>query len=250
MKNKLGQNFLTDKNIAKREIEYAEISNKDTVLEIGPGKGILTNILAEKAKKVIAIEYDKDLISNLERILPENVELIHGDAVRIDFNTLTRFNKVVSNLPFQISSKITFKLLNYSFDIAVLIYQKEFASRMIANAGTKDYSRLSVNVYYRAYCDILGTIPKSCFNPTPKVDSCIVKLTPREKPAFYVIDENFFFEFTRNLFNNRRKKINTILHRFYDINIDEISFRNNRAEELTPEQLGELCNIIFTSLNS
>lgn len=250
MKSKLGQNFLTDKNIAKRETQYAEISDKDTVLEIGPGKGILTDILAEKAKKVIAIEYDKKLISDLEKILPGNVELIHGDAVRIDFNALPKFNKVVSNLPFQISSKITFKLLDYDFDIAVLIYQKEFASRMIANVGTKDYSRLSVNVFYKAYCDILETIPKCCFNPMPKVDSCIVKLIPKKKPAFRVIDEKFFFEFIRNLFNNRRKKINNIIHRFYKINIDKIPFSNNRAEELTPEQLGELCNIVFTSSNS
>jgi 16S rRNA (adenine1518-N6/adenine1519-N6)-dimethyltransferase len=140
--------------------------------------------------------------------------------------------------------------LDYNFDIAILIYQKEFASRMIAKAGINDYSRLSVNVYYRANCDILETIPKNCFKPIPKVDSCIVRLTPRKKPAFYVIDEKFFYEFTRNLFNNRRKKINTIIQRNYNINIDKIPFSNNRAEELTPEQLGELSNIIFNSLNS
>jgi 16S rRNA (adenine1518-N6/adenine1519-N6)-dimethyltransferase len=101
---KIGQHFLREASIAKKEVEYANLSNKDIVLEIGPGNGILTKLLANKAKKVIAIEIDSRLVKELKDVLPENVMLIHGDALKIDFRDLPRFNKVVSNLPFNISS--------------------------------------------------------------------------------------------------------------------------------------------------
>jgi 16S rRNA (adenine1518-N6/adenine1519-N6)-dimethyltransferase len=244
MKAKLGQNFLINKKIAEREVEYASVTKLDTVLEIGPGKGVLTNILASKAKKVIAVEIDKKLVENLKEILPENVELINSDILKIDLKDLPKFNKVVSNLPFQISSPFTFRLLDYDFELAVLIYQKEFADRMIAKPKTKDYSRLSVNVYYKAYCETLGVVPKSCFSPQPKVDSCMIRLIPRKHPAFDVVDEKFFFELTRNLFNFRRKKIGTILKDFYKIKDKDIPFFDNRVEELMPEQIGVLSNYL------
>lgn len=245
MKQKLGQNFLIDKRVAEREINYADISEKDVVLEIGPGKGVLTKLLAEKAKKVIAIELDKNLFNNLNTALPSNVELINDDVLKINFDALTKFNKIVSNLPFQISSPITFKLLDYNFDLAVLIYQKEFADRMIAKSGSKDYSRLSVSTYYKAECEVLETVPKVCFNPQPKVDSCIVKLVPRKDPPFSVPDEQFFFNFTRNLFNHRRKKIKNILDERYSLKLKNFPHLDDRVENLTPEQIGELSNTIF-----
>ena len=175
VKKKIGQNFLIDKQVVKREINYADLSKNDIVLEIGPGEGILTKILATKAKKVIAIEIDSRLVEKLEPTLPDNVRLINSDVLKIDFNTIPAFNKVVSNLPFQISSPITFKLLEYPFTKAVLIYQKDFADRMVAKQGSKDYSRLSVGVYYKAHCRILETVSRKCFYPTPKVDSCIIE---------------------------------------------------------------------------
>ena len=245
MKQKLGQNFLIDKNVAKKEIEYADITKDDIVLEIGPGKGILTTLLAKKAKKVIAIELDKNLVNNLKISLPNNVELIFGDAIKIDFNTLPKFNKIVSNLPFQISSPVTFKLLDYDFNLAILIYQKEFAERMIAQPGTKEYSRLSVGVYYKAMCEVIGTIPKTCFKPQPKVDSCIIKITPRTVPPFSVLDEKFFFELTKKLFNHRRKKIKNILFEKNENKIENIPYLENRIEDLSPEKIGELSNILF-----
>lgn len=245
MKRNLGQNFLIDKNIAAREVKHAKISKKDIVLEIGPGKGILTLLLAEKAKEVISIEIDEKIVKNLRDRLPDNVTLIHKDALKVDFDDLTIFNKIVSNLPFQISSPITFKLLDYDFCLAILVYQKEFAKRMIAIPGRKDYSRLSVNVYYKAKCELLETIPKTCFKPQPKVDSCAVKLIKRKKPPFLVINKDFFFELTRILFNYRRKKIKKILNEFYGIHKEDIPFLDNRVEELTPEQIGNLSNILY-----
>ena len=245
MKKKLGQIFLTDKKVAEREVEYANITRDDIVLEIGPGLGILTKFLAEKAKKVIAIEIDEFLFDNLKQSIPKNVELIQADAVKLDFKKLPKFNKIVSNLPFQISSPITFKFLNYGFDLGVLIYQKEFANRMIATPSSKDYSRLSVGVYYKADCKIIEIVPKTCFEPQPKIDSCIIKLIPRKYPIFSLINENFFFNLTKNLFNHRRKKIKNILNNLYHIPLKDVPYLNKRVENLTPEQIGHLSNILF-----
>jgi len=246
MSTKLGQNFLIDKNIAIKEVNFANISKNDIVLEIGPGNGILTNILAEKAKKVIAVEIDKKLAENL--VIPDNVEIINKDILKVDFDKISKFNKIVSNLPYQISSPITFKILNYKFDLAVLIYQKEFADRLIAQPGSKDYSRLSVNIFYKANCKMLDNVSKTCFIPQPKVDSRIIRLIPRDKPAFYVINEEFFKDLVKILFNHRRKKINTIINNNYNINLETIPFLENRVEDLSPKNIGKLCNLIYKKI--
>jgi len=248
MRAKLGQNFLINKKIAEKEVEYASINMQDTVLEIGPGQGILTYFLASKAKKVIAVEIDKKLVEKLKKTLPENVELINNDILKIDLKNLPKFNKVVSNLPFQISSPFTFKLLKYDFELAILIYQKEFADRMVAKPKTSSYSRLSVNVHYYADCEILEVVSKSCFRPQPKVDSRMIKLIPRMNPAFNVDDENFFFDLTKNLFNFRRKKIGTIINYLYDFEYKDVPFIEKRVEELTPEQIGDLSNYLYRIL--
>ncbi len=243
-KTKYGQNFLIDKNVAKKEIRYADLKNTNVVLEVGPGKGILTNLIAEKVRRVIAVEIDKNLVNNLKKNLPKNVILIHKDILKLDLNKLPKFNKIVSNLPFQISSPITFKILDYNFSKAVLIYQKDFAKRMVAKPNTKDYSRISVATYYKSICRIIENIPKSCFMPTPKVDSSIVEILPRKKSPFEVLDEKFFFDMTRNLFSHRRKKIGTILKSYYQ-NFESYPYLDKRVGELSPEELGKLCNTIL-----
>lgn len=245
---KLGQNFLINKKTAEKEVGYASVNTQDTVLEIGPGQGILTNFLASRAKKVIAVEIDKRLVENLKKILPENVEIINDNILKIDLKNLPKFNKVVSNLPFQISSPFTFKLIKYDFELAILIFQKEFANRMVAKPNTRNYSRLSVNVYYNANCEILEMVSKSCFKPQPKVDSCMIKLIPRRHPAFNVANEKFFFNLTRNLFNFRRKKIGTIIDEIYYLKYKDIPFTDKRVEELTPEQIGDLSNYLYRIL--
>jgi 16S rRNA (adenine1518-N6/adenine1519-N6)-dimethyltransferase len=244
-KRKIGQNFLIDRRIAEREIGYADIKKDDVVLEIGPGKGIITKLLAEKAQKVIAIEIDENLVREFNGNLPDNVLLISGDALKVDFKTLPKFNKIVSNLPYHISSPITFKLLDCDFILAVLIYQKEFAERMVAKLGSKDYSRLSVGVYYKSLCKIVETIPKTCFYPQPKVDSCVVRLFPRTSPPFSVLDVTFFFDLTRELFNHRRKRIKTTIREVYSIENINMPYQNMRVEKILPEQIGELSNFLF-----
>jgi 16S rRNA (adenine1518-N6/adenine1519-N6)-dimethyltransferase len=243
-KQRFGQHFLIDLSVARREVEYAKLTNDDVVLEIGPGQGVITRLLAQKAKQVIAIEIDQRLVNKLKTTLPENVTLISGDALSVDFQTLPRFTKIVSNLPFEISSPITFKFLESSFSRAILIYQKDFAERLVAIPGKKEYSRLTVGISYKAQCRILQDVPRTSFSPTPKVDSSIVELIPRKKPLFNVEDERFFFELTKQLFNHRRKKIRYTIKALYG-DIEQLPYLDQRVEALTPKQIGELSNVLW-----
>jgi len=247
VKPRLGQHFLIDSSVARREVAYAGVTKNDVILEIGPGKGIITCVLAEKAKQVIAIEIDTHLVDYLMTMLPKNVTLICADALSVDFQSLPRFTKIVSNLPFEISSPIMFKFLQSTFSIAVLIFQKDFAERLVASPGTKDYSRLTVGVSYKAKCRILETVPRNCFSPQPKVDSSIVELIQHQKQRFTVEDEQFFFELTKQLFNHRRKKIRYTIKSIYG-NIEQLPFLDQRVEDLTPEQIGQLSDQLYHSI--
>lgn len=241
----LGQHILIDSSVIERQIEAAALTKNDTVLEIGAGIGTLTAHIAERAKKVIAIEADIGMCNALSDImsLHSNVEIVHGDALKIDF---PKFNKIVSNLPYNISSEITFKILEYDFDSAVLMYQKEFAERMVARTG-KNYSRLSVNVYYRADCRIIFDVPKTAFYPQPDVDSAVVLLKQLKKPRFHVQDEKIFQTVTEHLFQHRRKKIRTSLKMRWAQALNDYrlkDFLDKRVEELTPEDIGRISDIL------
>ncbi len=248
MAQHLGQHFLLDSSIASREVQYASLTKHDVVLEIGPGKGALTRLLATSARQVIAIEIDPRLARQLSMDLPSNVQVIQGDAVAYDFTSLPRFTKVVANLPFWISSAITSKLLDCSFEKAVLIYQWEFAQRLIAGPGTKHYSRLSVFVSYKATCRLLERVPRESFSPPPEVDAAIVELIPRGHPAFTVRDETFFFEVVRRLFSQRRKKIKTTLRSLCS-DLDGLPFLDERVEQLSPAQIGSLSDLLLERIS-
>ena len=206
-----GQNYLIDKNKRDQIINCGNITKDDVILEIGTGIGTLTIELAKRAKKVIAIEQDKKICEILSQRLKEekidNVELINDDALKVDF---PKFNKIISNLPYQISSPITFKFLDYDFDLAILMYQKEFADRMNGEVGSKNYSRLSAMLYFK--CDVTALTEVSCesFIPKPQIDSTVVRLTPKENK---ISSEEFktYSNFTRALFQHRNKKIKNAL---------------------------------------
>jgi 16S rRNA (adenine1518-N6/adenine1519-N6)-dimethyltransferase len=245
-KTRLGQHFLNDETIIEHEIKAATLSHEDVVLEIGPGKGVLTKRLAERVSQVIAIELDERLYQFLKKTLPPNVILIHQDIMNLELTDIPLFNKVVANLPFQISSPFTFKLFKAKFEKAILIYQKEFAERMIARPGSKAYSRLSVGVAYNASCKILEMIPASAFTPPPDVISCLIELIPHDSAPFYVVDESFFFTLTSLLFSHRRKQIKTILKQSFNCDISaDIMFGSQRVEELSPEEIGILSNQLY-----
>ena len=207
----LGQNYLIDKNKRDQIISFGEISEKDVVLEIGTGIGTLTIELAKRAEKVIAIEQDSRICEILSQRLEDekidNVELINDDALKVDFPP---FNKIVSNLPYQISSPITFKFLNYDFDLAILMYQKEFANRMNGKVGTKDYSRLSAMLYFKCELEKLTDVSNESFIPKPQIDSTVIRLTPKED---CISDDDYktYSKFTKALFQHRNKKIRNAL---------------------------------------
>ena len=250
----LGQNYLIDRNKRDQIINFGNVTADDVVLEIGTGIGTLTIELAKKAKKVIAIEQDPEISKILKKRLKEekldNVELINDDALNVDF---PEFNKIVSNLPYQISSPITFKFLNYDFDLAILMYQKEFAERMNGNVGTKNYSRLSTMLYFKCDVETLTEVSSESFIPKPKVDSTVIKLTPKNA-AISEEDFEIYSRFTKALFQHRNKKIRnalidsrhmisgidkkTLKKRLNSIEDDEINeYLSNRVVSLTLEEI-------------
>ena len=209
---KMDQHFLTDISTLDSIIDAANLEPTDVVLEIGGGIGNLSERIAPRVRKLIIIELDPQMIHVLKSRLSvfENIEIISGNVMDVDLSVLP-FNKIVANLPYSISSDVTLKLLQSEFDIAVLMYQYEFAMRLTADAGSKDYGRLSVHVQSKSDASLILKVPKDYFEPAPKVDSAVIQLVP--KSEFYsVSDEKFFFSVTKALFSQRRKKIkNTLL---------------------------------------
>lgn len=236
----LGQNYLIDKNKRDQIIKFGNVTEEDVVLEIGTGIGTLTIELAKRAKNVIAIEQDFKICEILARRLKDekidNVELINDDALKVDFPP---FNKVISNLPYQISSPITFKFLDYDFDLAVLMYQKEFADRMNGEVGSKNYSRLSAMLYFKCHVEKLTDVSCESFIPKPKIDSTVVKLTPRDNQ---INDEDFetYSKFTKALFQHRNKKIKNALidSRHIISNVDKKVLKN-RLNAIEDDELND-----------
>lgn len=234
----LGQNYLIDKNKRDQIIGFGEITKDDVVLEIGTGIGTLTIELAKKARKVIAIEQDTRICEILARRLEEekidNVDLINDDALKVDFPP---FNKIISNLPYQISSPITFKFLDYDFDLAVLMYQKEFADRMNGEVGSKNYSRLSAMLYFKCGVEKLTDVSCESFIPKPQIDSTVVKLTPKENR---IPEDEFriYSRFTRALFQHRNKKIrNALIDSRHIINNIDKKVLKKRLNSIEDEEL-------------
>ena len=198
---KLGQHFLMDQGAIERIASYAKLQPEDWVLEIGPGSGNLTQALASRAGHVYAVEIDFDLAAQLSGRF-SNVQVINGDALKVE---LPDYNKIVSNLPYQISSGITYRLLSRPFDEAILMYQWEFAQRMKAKVGSKEYGRLAMVVGFFCQIEILEKVSKMAFRPVPQVDSAIVQLKPRlDRPE---ADPADFMRLVEGLFSNRRKKV-------------------------------------------
>lgn len=246
------QHFLVDERILDRIVESADIQPHETILEIGAGIGNLTERLMKRAKKVIAIERDPALVDVLlDRFGDDDrLEIIPGDVLEVEFPA---FDKVVSNLPYSISSEITFKLFRHDFRLGILMYQYEFAQRMVAHANSEDYSRLSVNTHYFADASIIMKIPRGAFSPPPEVLSAVVRLEPRPAP-FEVADREYFLHFVTAVFGQRRKKIrNSIIRNKQMLGTDIRDFvselpqemLDKRPENLEPEELARLANTLY-----
>ena len=210
----LGQNFLIDDSVPRDIVAGAEVDSEDLVIEIGPGVGTLTAQLLKKAKKVVAIELDNDLISILEQELGDNPNftLIHNDALKVDCHEVIGEEnsvKLVANLPYYVTTPIIVKLLKdgYNFKSLTIMIQKEVAERMNAEPGNKDYGALSLLVQYYCNTSIVRKVPPTCFIPRPKVDSIVIRLDKLSEAKVKVDNEKLFFDIIRNSFNMRRKTL-------------------------------------------
>jgi 16S rRNA (adenine1518-N6/adenine1519-N6)-dimethyltransferase len=251
---RLGQHFLIDNDILKRIVGYASLKHDDIVLEVGPGTGTLTSLIAETAGKVIAVEKDLRFVKLLHERFDSKcgIEVIHGDILR---TSLPNFNKVVSNIPYYISSKFMLFLTKKTFEIGVLTLQKEFAQKLVAENGYPEYGRITVAVQHRMDVKLLDQVPKESFKPKPKVESVIVTLKPRSNP-YEVRDEMFFDNLVRDLFTQRRRHVKKVLVQYleskmgipYQDAFKDVSLPNLRVCEMTVRQFEQLSDELCEAL--
>lgn len=256
----LGQNFLIDDKVLDDIVEGANVSKEDFVIEIGPGVGTLTKELLAKAKKVCAVELDSELIPILQEELEgyDNFELIHKDALKVDFNEIIGEEesvKVVANLPYYVTTPIIARMLNedYKFKSLTIMIQKEVAERIDAEPNCKEFGSISVLVQY--YCDtkIIRTVPPSSFVPQPKVDSIVIRLDKLDKPRVQVKDKELFFKIVRQSFNMRRKTLRNAIKSMKIIDGEEMEkvFENanidpkRRGETLSLQEFANLADAVY-----
>ncbi len=248
---KFGQNFLIDSHVIQKIISAADITKEDTVLEIGPGIGTMTQYLAEHAGQVYAVEIDKNLIPILGDTLSsyDNVTVVNQDILKVNIPELVGAGKrvkVVANLPYYITTPIIMGLFenHVPADSITVMVQKEVATRMQAAPGTKDYGALSLAVQYYASPYIVANVPPNCFMPRPGVGSAVIRLTAYEQPPVQVQDEALMFRLIRASFNQRRKTLQNGIN-----NSPELSFTKEQVESalrelgLNPSVRGETLSL-------
>lgn len=261
---KFGQNFLIDIHVLNKIIQAAEISKEDMVLEIGPGIGTMTQYLAEAARRVIAVEIDRNLIPILADTLSEynNVKIINEDVLKFDLTGLAKKEndgrpvKIVANLPYYITTPIIMNIFENHVPVesVTVMVQKEVADRMQAGPGNKNYGALSLAVQYYARPYIVANVPPNCFMPRPKVGSAVIRLTKHDRPPVEVTDERLMFDIIRASFNQRRKTLVNGLNNSDRLNlpkevISDVVERFGkgtgvRGESLTLEEFARLSNDI------
>ncbi|HSE84116.1 MAG TPA: 16S rRNA (adenine(1518)-N(6)/adenine(1519)-N(6))-dimethyltransferase RsmA [Thermodesulfobacteriota bacterium] len=251
-KKSLGQNFIIDQRVLDRIGEIAGLSEEDEVLEIGAGLGALTLFLGKKVKRVVAIEKDIRLLEELKSTVSDlgNVEIIPGDALQVDFRGFYRDKKikVVSNLPYSVSSPILVKLIEEReiFSLFVLMLQREVGERITASPGGKEYGSISVLVQAYTDASVELRVSPAAFWPQPKVDSVVVKLMPLPSPRIRLRNEKLFRKIIRAAFSSRRKIIsNSLGSQFPKEKVEEILLRSGidkkrRAETLSVEEFGRV----------
>ncbi|WP_294153322.1 16S rRNA (adenine(1518)-N(6)/adenine(1519)-N(6))-dimethyltransferase RsmA [uncultured Clostridium sp.] len=255
----LGQNFLIDDSVLTDIVEGADVDDRDFIIEIGPGVGTLTAKLLMKAKRVTSIELDNDLIPILQEELGkhENFNLIHNDALKVDFNALIGEEesvKLVANLPYYVTTPIIVKLLKdgYNFKSLTIMIQKEVAERIDAEPNCKEYGALSVLVQYYCNTSIVRRVAPSCFIPRPKVESIVIKLDRLPEPRVKTKSEKIMFELVRAGFNMRRKTLwnaaktfglskEKLKQAFEKSGIDP----KRRAETLSIQEFADLADCIY-----
>ncbi|MBU9743560.1 16S rRNA (adenine(1518)-N(6)/adenine(1519)-N(6))-dimethyltransferase RsmA [Lachnospiraceae bacterium ASD3451] len=261
---KFGQNFLIDTHVLEKIIRAADITKDDFVLEIGPGIGTMTQYLAENARKVMAVEIDRNLIPILEDTLAgyDNVTVVNEDVLKLDLLELVQKEnagkpvKVVANLPYYITTPIIMGIFESHMPLhsLTIMVQKEVADRMQAGPGSKDYGALSLAVQYYAKPYIAANVPPNCFMPRPNVGSAVIRLTKHEQPPVEAADEKLLFGMIRASFNQRRKTLANGLNNSQELGYSkeqiEAAIKKAgfppavRGEALTLKQFAQLSNIL------
>jgi len=249
LKKKLSQSFLVNDFIVNSLINFLELSPTDTVIDVGAGLGLITKLIAEKVRKVIAIEIDPILAKILRDVTSDlgNVEVIESDVMKF---SLPKVDKIFSNVPYGISSLLIIKLLKERcFKIAILTLQKEFGLRMTAKPGTSNYGRLSVIVSLYGNVKKLMIINRRNFYPVPKVDSIAIRLEPLDGAPLELI--NKIEDITAKLFSQRRRVVRKVIEKFYNKIPDKIppSIINKRVYELTPSEILKLASSLSDNIS-
>lgn len=264
----LGQNFLINSKVVEQIIESSEITKEDLVIEIGPGLGTLTKELLEKAKKVICIELDKNMINILEDrfLLYDNLEIINKDVLKVDIQSLIKKEKetnnikkvkLVANLPYYITTPIIMKLLEEQLDLEsiTVMIQKEVADRLIAIPGQKNTGAITYTVYYYAIPEKVAIVEKKSFIPEPDVTSEVIKLNIRESSELEVQNKEVMFRIIKSAFMQKRKTLLNALTNTKVFNSKEEGISileqlgldiNIRAEKLTIEDFAKITNKILS----
>jgi len=271
-KKRLGQNFLVDQNTLQIIIDSLKLDQEDCILEVGTGIGTLTSALSPRVKQIISFEKDKKLAPLLKESLYslDNIEVIFEDIMNLDLAKFfeqkrkkgEKIEKIVGNLPYYISLALIGKILelNKYLKLAVFLVQKEVGERLLAKAGSKEYSILSVVTQYYSRAEKIHLVPPTVFYPKPKVNSMIIRLNIYTEPPINVGDEKLFLNIVKASFRQRRKRlINSLSNYFYDkinkleiesilknINLD----KNRRGETLTLEEFAALSIAMREKLSS
>ncbi len=263
----LGQNFLNDDNVVKKIVDAADLDKDTLVVEIGPGIGSMTRLLAQRAAGVAAIEIDKHLIPALHDNLSEysNIDIINNDVMKADVAAIisehmvkysAKSVKVVANLPYYITTPIIMRFLEEvsGIDAMIFMVQKEVAQRMVSGPGTKDYGALSVAVQFYCKPQIIFDVPPHCFIPQPEVHSTIIKLDILKEPSVKVDNKDLYFRIVKASFGQRRKTLVNGLSNAGFLKKDKEQLKqilegmglkeNIRGEVLSVQQFGELSNLL------
>ncbi len=257
-KKSLGQNFLIDSNILRRIVDTADVTSETNVIEIGPGIGALTEHLARSAKQVVAFEIDQRLLPILADTLSpyENIFVVHSDILKADVLTVMREQfenpdaplRIVANLPYYVTTPIILQLLHEKVPAESMTFmlQKEVAERISAKPGTKSYGSLTIAIQFYMKAELAFIVPKTVFMPQPNVDSAVIHLVKREKPAAEVKDEAFFFEVTRAAFAQRRKTLwNNLASKFPELKARKTELEARFLElEIDLSRRGETFSIV------
>jgi 16S rRNA (adenine1518-N6/adenine1519-N6)-dimethyltransferase len=231
---KYGQHFLSDPRILEGIVNALGPTSTDTVVEIGPGRGSLTDILVERSGRLIAVEIDRALTEDLQKKYRDrtNVEIVQGDVLETDLHALAGQDfLLIGNVPYYITTPIVFKALDAPIPRrSVFLVQREVAERMAAKEDTESYGALSVNVAAVANTEMVMSVPASSFKPPPKVESAVVRLTPRSSPLVSAESLPGFRTFVQAMFGQRRKQMQRALRTVRGMSADEASAVLSRAE--------------------